>query len=199
MTLSPHPDSSRFPNHSWFSTGTGGPNLDDYLKDRFNLDLLCASQGRLVWRECSNNVVIKVNLCLSCCASNKFQSFRYLKILLLSIYYYSLFLWANVSARYKHHAWSLKCSENANELDLSTRASLKHGMVYKTRKKLWGNALNIVDSDQGFRKQPEFNLIEAKQTFTFLYWKNHWEVHALDLICNVSLSKSFRRNKSTSR
>jgi hypothetical protein len=63
----------------------------------------------------------------------------------------------------------LKCSENANELDLSTRASLKHGMVYKTRKKLWGNALNIVDSDQGFRKQPEFNLVEAKQTFTFLY------------------------------
>ena len=88
--------------------------------------------------ECSNNVVIKVNLCLSCCASNKFQSFRYLKILLLSIYYYSLFLWANVSARYKHHAWSLKCSENANELDLSTRASLKHGMVYKTRKNSGG-------------------------------------------------------------
>ena len=138
ITLSPHPDSRRFPNHSWFSTGTGGPNLDDYLKDRFNLDLLCASQGRLVWRECSNNVVIKVNLCLSCCASNKFQSFRYLKILLLSIYYYSLFLWANVSARYKHHAWSLKCSENANELDLSTRASLKHGMVYKTRKNSGG-------------------------------------------------------------
>ena len=56
-------------------------NLDDYLKDRFNLDLLCPSRGRLERRECSNDIVFKVNLCLSCCASNKLQSFRYPKIL----------------------------------------------------------------------------------------------------------------------
>ena len=92
-----------------------------------------------------------------------------------------------------HHAWSLKCSKNA-KLYLSTRVCVLN-MRWCTKQTL-GDALNM-DPNKGFRKQQKFNLVEAKQTFTFLYQKNHWEVHALDLICNVSLSKSFRGNKST--
>jgi len=57
------------------------------------------------------------------------------------------------------------------KLYLSARVCAKHGVVYKRNS--WGEALNIMETNKGFLKQQKFDLVEEKQTFTFLYQKNH--------------------------